>query len=195
MGKTLLLVEPSSLSRFVRFESGNPFIIMTAYSVDLSEKENRTRNVKLLLNIRQQLLRCRKLHGVWKTADDNGDMVAVQPEQSFYIPFDSDSDIKSGEELLAWAVKAAHIFQQDAIIYCNGEEIFLIDTRNGGSNSETIGTQMNISNVVIENALSNHSGKSRINGRDYIFEYQSIDVPDCWMLNMAMAVYGVHTLR
>jgi hypothetical protein len=195
MGKPLLLVESDSLSRILIFQSENAFIIMTAYNIGLSEKENKTRNAKLLLNIRQQSLKCRKLQGVWKAADDNGDMEIEQTEQFFYIPFDSDSTIKSDVDLLSWAVKAAHIFRQDAIIYGNGDDIFLIDIRNDGINSEKIGTQLNISNFAIEKALSDYSGKSRFNGRDFIFEYHSIDIPDSWMLNMAMAVYGVHTLR
>ncbi len=189
LGVPFLLTESGRL--FSQIQSKNPFIIITGYHPGLSKEENKNRNARLLLYMRQQELRCRKILGIWKATDDNGDK-SEHSEQFFFIPFKLDPAIKSGEEFFEWAVEIAHIFEQDAIIYGSGKTVFLVVTKDGNSTCEIIGAQTNIHQSDIEKALSDFSGRSRIDGKDFVFEYYSIDVPDCWMLSMVMGYSGVN---
>ena len=110
-------------SRIIKhIHDGTPFIMVSAYRADKDHATNLQRNARM-----KHILRGLMLSHI-QTEGEYHELGAAEPspEQSFFIMPMRDHDSIPGDHLLAIGEKLMHAFEQDSIIYGDGEMVWLI---------------------------------------------------------------------
>jgi hypothetical protein len=126
MGKLRLLSEaPARLSRLQSHAQAHPFIMISAARGDLTVADNKKRSVALMQSVRSHGLGAIQIEGHW--VEENGPVT----EPSFFIPLTGPTTLKSGDELLTFGRALGQQFQQEAILYGDGQWVYQVDCATG----------------------------------------------------------------
>ena len=130
------LLDESGPSRIIKhIHDGTPFIMVSAYRADKDHATNLQRHARMKHILRGLMLSYIQTEGEYHELGAD----APSPEQSFFIMPMREHDSITNERLLAAGEKLMHAFGQDAIVYGDGEMIWLIS--NDGS-KEKLGNRL-----------------------------------------------------
>ncbi len=159
------LVEARRVSGIVRFlQKKFPFAIISAYTRDYSEAENKKRMEELKQEIRRRGYGYSLLRGIYTYEDESTGKKETVEEYSYLVP-----GIKKNE-----ALNLAKKFDQESIIYYDGHTIQMVET------DGRITKIRNLDNVDLDTAIkiaaqqfSDYSSKTK-KGKLY-FKFDLID--------------------
>jgi len=159
------ILDESGPSRIIKhIHDGMPFIMVSAYRADKDHATNLRRHDRMKHIIHGLLLSYIKTEGEYHEVGAD----APSAEQSFFIMPMREHDRIPNDRLLAIGEKLMHAFDQDTIVYGDGETVWLI--ANDGS-KDKLGNRLTFRPEIIDTL----DGFSKVKGRK--FSYTNADVP------------------
>lgn len=128
-GKTRTVLEESSIGRILtHIRDGQPFIQLTASRRDLPRHEVRRRNNEIVRDLRKHGLAPIRTMGGWDEEDAQTKERTTVVEDSLFVPLNGNATL-TGDDLMQIGQTVGKRYEQDAIVYGDGQDIFLLDFR------------------------------------------------------------------
>lgn len=119
----------SSIGRILtHIRDGQPFIQLTASRRGLPRQEVRRRNNEIVRDLRKHGLASIRTMGGWDEEDAKTKERTTVVEDSLFIPL-NDHTTLTGDDLMRIGQNVGQKYEQDAIVYGDGQDIFLLDFR------------------------------------------------------------------
>jgi len=146
------LAEAAKLSRVLNHIRSGPFAIITAHRGENSTPENRTRQLDLAAKIRMTDHGFLKLEGHWIENQNTPDELDVIEDSLFVIGHPDEDADEFGEAMH----QLGNTFDQEAIVFGDGSDVFLLFSDGGKTR---IGTASTIQTTALGQAFSKIRGK------------------------------------
>lgn len=146
----------TSLSRVWKFWKERPFAILTAWRSDKTTEENRRNLHQLKDRLRARGYGYVPLLGRWKDPADPDAPVTEEP--SLFVPAREGGEGPEG--LRALALQLAQEYNQDGIVWADGEKAYIIDTKEKPGEATMTFSQLRTDPTFIWSELKRKPGRT-----------------------------------
>lgn len=161
----------AGLSRVMQhLTDGRPFLLLTAYRAEYSEKENRQRNAKLAKDFVAAGLGGVQVQGVWtdtETGEEARERSFLLTDRPGAAPEGADAQEATPSDLLQFGLRMARKYDQQAVLFGDGKQVVLIFPHGASSYKRVkIASQPSLSKEALDGAMAS----TDIKGRKFVFE-------------------------